>query len=672
MLSKTLCFNRTLFRKNLTRFWPLWGMASFGGSLFPLAMLLELLRNPHWMITKLEVTAAYYEVLCYGVPLISLFYAILCAVAVWSYLYNGRHVGMMHTLPIRREGLFFTNFLSGMVMMMIPYVVVGALCVLITLACGAFAPVSLLVTILGVLGESFFYFSTATAVAFITGNVFALPLLYFLLHFLAVILEWLISIFSAAFIFGLSGNYSGVVEFFSPTVYLMNLVDADRVYEETFVRDLIHGSVTPDGFGYYESELVAVNLENGWLILVYALLGVVCVAIAWALYQRRRSETAGDVVSVGWMKPLFRYGGAALAAMLGGWALYELFWNSFRYDQYCQPIPMTICMLIAGTIGYYAASMLLAKSFRVFRGSWKGVGLVAMGCAVMCCVLHFDLLGVAARVPELDKVEQVSIQVANNSYELYPEEDAALIEEIRAVHQAILADEEYIKNTENVYDDYETERWEISYDNYIRLDYYLKDGRTVQRRYDVPMTRTRMMQSDTYDAMLDALVNGQMMKEERIHLNDPKFTIYQGAMYIESTHESIDLNTQEAAAILEAVGKDAREGTWGNYDWFHTDTGGRYAIDLSLAFQEPTENNSRGYYLDHLSIILRPEMTHTIACLRQLGLVAPEHFKTYAELYPEDYQDEYQEFRDKFGMSYEEYVEIYGVTSVTYTTPALA
>ena len=31
-------FNATLFRRNLTRFWPAWGMASFAGSLFPLAL----------------------------------------------------------------------------------------------------------------------------------------------------------------------------------------------------------------------------------------------------------------------------------------------------------------------------------------------------------------------------------------------------------------------------------------------------------------------------------------------------------------------------------------------------------------------------------------------------------------------------------------------------------
>ena len=135
--------------------------------------------------------------------------------------------------------------------------------------------------------------------------------------------------------------------------------------------------------------------------------------------------------------------------------------------------------------------------------------------------------------------------------------------------------------------------------------------------------------------------------------------------------EVIELDAQRRAAILEAVGRDALEGTWGNYDWFHYDTGDRYAIDLTLRFQEATENNTRGYYLDHLNIILRPGMTHTVACLRQLGLVAPEQFKTYRELHPEEYDEKYLEFADKFGMSYEEYVDVYGVTAVDYPVPVV-
>lgn len=137
MRSKTSCFNGTLFRKNLSRYWPLWGLASFGGAMFPLAMLLELLHNGFRFWSPLETRQAYYTVLSYGVPVISIVYAILCAMAVWSYLYNARSVGMMHTLPIRREGLFVTNVLSGLTMMAIPYTVTGVLTVLVTMLLAA-------------------------------------------------------------------------------------------------------------------------------------------------------------------------------------------------------------------------------------------------------------------------------------------------------------------------------------------------------------------------------------------------------------------------------------------------------------------------------------------------------------------------------------------------------
>lgn len=122
MRSKTSCFNGTLFRKNLSRYWPLWGLASFGGAMFPLAMLLELLHNGFRFWSPLETRQAYYTVLSYGVPVISIVYAILCAMAVWSYLYNARSVGMMHTLraynELEAEGYIYSvagkgSFVSG-------------------------------------------------------------------------------------------------------------------------------------------------------------------------------------------------------------------------------------------------------------------------------------------------------------------------------------------------------------------------------------------------------------------------------------------------------------------------------------------------------------------------------------------------------------------------------
>lgn len=616
MQSRTSYFNGTLFRKNLTRFWPLWGMASFLGALFPLAMLLELIRNPpRNAVNPLNFTGAYYSILAYAVPVISLLYAILCAMMVWSYLYNARSVGMMHTLPIRREGLFLTNFLSGMAMMLIPYAVVGSLCVLISLACGGLDMAGLLVTVLGVLGESFFYFASATFAAFVTGSLFALPALYFLLHFLAVLLDWLLSLFAEGFLLGLSGGYSGAAEWLSPTVYLMRHVGVNRTYTEA---DLT-------GSRWTQSVLTAVDLENAWLIGAYALAGAALLALAYVLYRRRRSESAGDVVAVGWMKPLFRYGVAALAALLGGLLLYTLFWEQFQSGGYTDALPMAVCMAVAGVIGYYAASMLLAKSLRVFRKSWKGAVLVVAGCAAMCCVLHFDALGIAARVPEISEVKQVSLYTADNSYDFYPGEEDELLEQVRQVHQAIVADADYIIREQA------DGSWRgTSFD----VTYTLSNGLTVVRNYLLPIDRERMAQPGTYDCLLDRLVNSEAMRAKRLHAGDERYTVSGGWLSLEKRSESMDLSSREAAGLLDALGKDAAAGTWGTYGWFDSDDGGAYALSLELTFSYEDE---WGRATDWITITVRPGMENTLACLKELGLVTDADLVTYAELYPEDY-----------------------------------
>lgn len=261
-------------------------------------------------------------------------------------------------------------------MMIIPYAVTGALCVLISAFYGGIDPAGLFNTILGVLGLSFFYFASATFAAFVTGNIFALPALYFLFHFLAVLLEWILTEFASCFLVGVNSYYTGAVSYLSPTVHLMGNLGVDTTYTS---------SVPAYSSVYAPAELTAVELENFWLIGVYALVGAVLLALAWLLYRRRRSECAGDVVAVGWMKPVFRYGVAALAALLGGRLLYALFWEGpFQQGSYCDALPMAVCMIAAGIIGYYGASMLLAKSLRVFRRSWLGVLLVAAGCAAVC------------------------------------------------------------------------------------------------------------------------------------------------------------------------------------------------------------------------------------------------------------------------------------------------
>ena len=653
MRSKTSCFNSTLFRKNLSRYWPLWGLASFGGAMFPLAMLLELLHNGFQFWSPLETRQAYYTVLSYGVPVISIVYAILCAMAVWNYLYNARSVGMMHTLPIRREGLFVTNVLSGLTMMAIPYAVTGVLLVLVSLLFGGFEPMGVLVTVLGVMGESLFFFGLATFCAFIVGNVFMLPALYGLLNFIAVLTDFMVNLLAQGFCFGLNSSYSGTVEWLSPVVYLVQKISPNSTYETQWVTDRLGGQ------RYETSVLTSVTLENGWLIAAYAAVGAALLGLAWLLYRRRRSESAGDVVAVGWMKPVFRYGCAAYAAILGGRLLYALLWESFQNGQYFALLPMILCMIAGGAVGYYAASMLLAKTPRVFKTTWKGMLAVALGCAALCGAMKCDLFGVVRRVPALDGIKTLQIYAADSNYYLTPGQDDALIEEVRALHQAIINDKDYALTAASAASEaYSGADEEIphAYTN-VRFTYTLNSGLKVERQYDLYLARDRMAQDGTYDNLLDRLINSPEMRQKRIRRQDGNFRL--DTAWINTRTGGTDLNSREVETILSAVARDAENGNWGVYDWFNSqDDADHYDMTVHIGYQ--MENHR----YDSIDISVREGMAETIQALKELGLITDEDLVLNRDAYPWQYTDsgwdEYDRFMDEFGMSPEEYYNRYG------------
>ena len=618
MQSKTSFFNPTLFRKNLSRYWPLWGFASFVGFLLPAAALVQMVHQGDLRIAPLVVREGYYALLCDAVPIVSLGYAILCAMAVWNYLYNARSVGLMHTLPIRREGLFLTNLLSGLAMMLIPYAVAGGLSTILFACCGGFDAWGTLVTILGVIGESLAFFGIATFCAFLTGNIFVLPALYFLLNFLAPLGDWIVNLFARGFLFGFTSQYSGSVEFLCPVVYLCQ----NLYYHSEYARDSVTG---------YNTTLSAVTLEGGWLIALYAAAGLLFLGLSYLLYRRRQSERAGDVAAVRAFRPIFRFGAAALCALLGGRLLYALLWESFQSGDGFAPVPMAIFLMVAGLIGYYGASMLLSKSLRVFRGSAVGALCLVVACAAFCAGMRFDLFGAERRIPEDSEIHQLELYAAGNTYYLSPEDNAQLLAEAKMLQETLIAQKSLIESNYETYRHGSTSSDPDAYTN-IRYVYTLKNGATVERFYTVSFTRSDLQEPGNYAHALDAFINSAAMRQARLRWGDPDFKV-EGGWFSAQYTGGFDLGTRECETLLSAIARDAGNGTWGRYDWFE-DGETAYAMDLSFSFVRTLtdERGTRYESYDSISIAVRPEMAETKQALLDLGLVGEEDFITWAEL----------------------------------------
>ena len=621
MQSKTSFFNRTLFRKNLSRYWPLWGFASFVGFLAPAALLVRVIQSGETSVAPLRVREIYYYLVADAVPIVSIAYAILCAMAVWSYLYHPRSVSMMHSLPIRREGLFLTNLLSGLAMMAIPYLVAGGLGTLLFACCGGFDAWGTLVTVLAVIAQSVTFFGLATFCAFLTGNIFALPVLYFLLNFLAPLGDWLCNLFARGFLFGFTADYSGTVDFLCPMVYLTQRLYVNSEYET--VRDSALE---------YQNRLTSVTLENAWLIAAYAAAGLVFLALAYLLYRRRESERAGDVVAVRVFRPVFRFGVAALSALLGGRLLYALLWESFQAGDTFTPVPLAICLIVAGLIGYYAASMLLAKSLRVFRGSAVGALCLVAACAAFCAGMRYDLFGIERRIPDQNEIAQLEIYLARNTYYLTPEDQPELLSGAQDLQRTLIAQKDLIRSN------YETYRHGGSSSDpdastNIRYVYTLKNGATVERFYTVSFARSDLQTSGSYANVMDSFVNSPALRQARLRWGDPEFHVESGWFSIQDGDDNFTLGTQECETLLSAIARDAENGNWGRYDWFEDD-GTAYAMDLSFDFYRDLIDERGTHYrsYDSIYITVRPEMTETKQALLDLNLATEQDFVTWQEL----------------------------------------
>ena len=147
---------------------------------------------------------------------------------------------------------------------------------------------------LAVLLLSVVFFGLATLCAMLTGHIFVLPALYLLANFLSPILESLLFNLAQQFLIGISGE----AERFN---VLSPIVQIYTSFHAHFQQ------LTPGG------EQTAV-LHGLWVVALYALAGLVMLALAWLLYQKRHSERAGDVAAFRWLRPVFRYG----ASLWGG------------------------------------------------------------------------------------------------------------------------------------------------------------------------------------------------------------------------------------------------------------------------------------------------------------------------------------------------------------------
>ncbi len=97
----------------MIRFSPLWIVYS-AAWFVAMPLLLGMQLSSDWPPKLNDVIQILGAFMTSAGPVVACLYGVAVAMAVFSYLYSARSVSLMHSLPIRRSGLFLTNYISGL------------------------------------------------------------------------------------------------------------------------------------------------------------------------------------------------------------------------------------------------------------------------------------------------------------------------------------------------------------------------------------------------------------------------------------------------------------------------------------------------------------------------------------------------------------------------------
>ena len=463
MRSGTSCFNSTVYRKNLTRFWPIWAVnLAFWVILLPLDGLLVISSTAGEPDRGLRSMISFGREIGFMAVDVGLIFAVIAglgtAMAVCSYLYFHRATNFMGALPIRREGQFVSSYLAGLTMLVSPNVLVFLLTLAVEAAGGCVQWTPLLFWLGYLCAAELFFFSFAVCLGQFTGHLLAQPVYYGVFNALVWVVILLISYLLQSFFFGfagLSGAWMTVARLATPVA-----VFAEVGLESTRL----------------ESGFYTYTVENGHLLWIYAIVGLVLAGCALLLNRRRHMETAGDAVAVRAMRPVFRYGVAVCTGLCLGFLTSAVVGVESRGG-------LLVLMIVWAVIGCFAAQMVLDKSFKVMK-KWKGSAAVALAFLLFFGAAEMDLFGYESYVPDVGQVESVTVTGLNGyTWDSGNTATATLTdpEEIRAVialHEKIV---EYGEDGE--VDSGDRYSRQVTY----TVSYTLRSGRVVDREYSVPM-----------------------------------------------------------------------------------------------------------------------------------------------------------------------------------------
>ena len=489
MVSKKSYFNLTIFRNNISRFWPIWA-----GYLFLLIMCgpftlfmgnaNKLFSNKneflHGLASTMNVMAS---------PIVISIFVVLSAMAVFAYQYYARSAFAIHALPIQREGLFLTNYLSGLFFLIIPQFINYILTALITIGTDVKFVDNLLPWFASCMFVTIFLYSIMVMFCMFSGNFFWPPILYLIFNLLYIAMRYMIFALGHLLLYGIPAK-----EFWSS--------------QKDFLLSPLYYLIQSHSFSVVENMTshLEISVKTTSFYLPYTFAAMAIIGFALFLYKKRSLECVGNVLSYKSMRPPFLWITSTCFLILCVELLISIFFNSDLYLQDQSFRIVFIFVLAFSVVIFFITEMILKKKFRIFSKNKAIEAFIFTALMLIAlCSIRYDVFHLESKIPDLNNISSATINYYYESKFTTNEEIAFA----RELHSQLIQEKYQTGNplTDEIHE--------------INIVYHLKKGPDLTRQYKFYVKDKEFIDKNSILSKADELYNNMNRIKELIGFTNP-------------------------------------------------------------------------------------------------------------------------------------------------------
>jgi len=331
---------------------------------------------------------------------------------------------------------------------------------------------------------------------------------------------------------------------------------------------------------------------------------------AFLLLKHREMERSGDVIAVGWLRPVALYVFTIGCALVLGALMAELF-SSQTADNFWYVL---LFLFVGAFVGYFVGKMLLQKTIHVFRSGWLGLGICCLALLLAFGAAEFDLFGYSRYLPERGAVQAAGLTHYQSSG-LYTTQDDVFVQDVLALHAAAIAEKGAQEHRRHAY------QLGADYTEQFYITYRMADGTLTERYYSIVYNDAELKDPDSLISRFSALYNSPVCVRIRAGFDTPRTEKSVLSCYVSSydTGADLELTGSDAWRVYEACLDDINAGLLGAADVSGStkQSDGSNYTPLTLIFTVSTDvpGQTDSLYVDSIPL----SAAETVSALQALG-----------------------------------------------------